>query len=288
MGPRSPSASAHSSQIVTPRSWSHFTLVSPRRNQSSSAKTERVWTFLVVTSGNPLERSNRIWWPKTESVPVPVRSDFSTPSSRTRLRRARDCCTTSNLVAERDLSADRRPGASSHPHRAPHPPHVHAAPAPDGRALRRDVVLGEHRAGEPLAEARVEAAGDRVLGGAVEGPHLPLGVAAPVAPGRDHADVETVEPLAVRVDREDVVRVLEEYADPARAVVEPPRVDDVVGADPERFGDRAELAGGDRPLAQQRRGLEGEPVRPLDRQQAGLALLDHGAAPRRTARFEPG
>ena len=52
-GPRSPLSSAHSSQIVTPRSCSHLTLVSPRRNHSSSAKTERVCTFLVVTSGKP-------------------------------------------------------------------------------------------------------------------------------------------------------------------------------------------------------------------------------------------
>ena len=84
--------SAHSSQIVTPRSCSHFTLVSPRRNHSSSAKTERVCTFFVVTSGKPSVRSNRIWWPKTLRVPVPVRSDFSAPSSRMRWRRSRYTC----------------------------------------------------------------------------------------------------------------------------------------------------------------------------------------------------
>src|SRR6266478_6264442 len=36
-------------------------------------------SFLVVTRGNPCSRSKRIWWPKTESVPVPVRSRFSRP-----------------------------------------------------------------------------------------------------------------------------------------------------------------------------------------------------------------
>ena len=40
---------------------------------------ERRCSFLVVSSGNPSARSNRIWWPNTLSVPVPVRSDFSTP-----------------------------------------------------------------------------------------------------------------------------------------------------------------------------------------------------------------
>src|SRR3954453_7940894 len=155
MGPRSPFWSAHSSQMVTPRSWSHLTLVSPRRNHSSSAKTDRVWTFLVVTSGKPSERSKRIWCPKTESVPVPVRSDFSTPSSRTRVRRSRYCCTGPNLVADGHLSADRRAGVSSPPPRLPHPPHVHPAPAPDRGALGRDVLLRQHRPGQPLAEAGV-------------------------------------------------------------------------------------------------------------------------------------
>src|SRR4051812_13295106 len=154
--------------MVTPRSWSHFTLVSPRRNHSSSAKTDRVWTFFVVTSGKPADRSKRIWWPKTESVPVPVRSGFSTPSSRTRVRRSRYCCTTLNLVGERDLSADGGAGVSSHPHLGPLAPHVHPPAPADGGALRRDVPLRQHRAGQPLAEAGVEAAGDGVLGGGVE------------------------------------------------------------------------------------------------------------------------
>src|ERR1051326_143701 len=48
-------------------------------------------SFLVVTSGNPWFRSNRIWWPNTESVPVPVRSCFSTPRPRIRSIRSRYC-----------------------------------------------------------------------------------------------------------------------------------------------------------------------------------------------------
>ena len=93
-------ASAHSSQIVMPRSWSHLTLVSPRMNHSSSPKIDRVCTFLVVTSGNPSARSKRIWWPKTLRVPVPVRSDFSTPSSRIRRRRSRYACMGTNVPVQ--------------------------------------------------------------------------------------------------------------------------------------------------------------------------------------------
>ena len=37
-----------------PRSCSHLTLVSPRRNHSSSPNTDRVWIFFVVTSGKPV------------------------------------------------------------------------------------------------------------------------------------------------------------------------------------------------------------------------------------------
>src|SRR5215213_1190644 len=76
-----------------PRSCSHFTLVSPRMNHNSSPNTDRVCTFLVVTSGKPAARSKRIWCPKTLRVPVPVRSPFSTPSSRTRRTSSRYCCT---------------------------------------------------------------------------------------------------------------------------------------------------------------------------------------------------
>src|SRR5471030_1011751 len=49
-------------------------------------------TFLVVTSGNPWARSKRIWWPKMERVPVPVRSVFSTPRSRASRNRSRYWC----------------------------------------------------------------------------------------------------------------------------------------------------------------------------------------------------
>src|ERR1700732_4453519 len=48
-------------------------------------------SFLVVTSGNPSLRSNRIWCPKTDRVPVPVRSRFSTPRLRISSIRSRYC-----------------------------------------------------------------------------------------------------------------------------------------------------------------------------------------------------
>src|SRR5262249_14646396 len=76
--------SAQSSQIVTPCSLRYLTLVSPARNQSSSWTIDLRCSFLVVVSGKPSARSKRIWWPNTDSVPVPVRSRFSAPSARIR------------------------------------------------------------------------------------------------------------------------------------------------------------------------------------------------------------
>ncbi len=58
-------------------------LRSPRRNQNSSSATPRMNTRLVVISGKPALRSKRIWWPNTDRVPVPVRSDFGVPCSMT-------------------------------------------------------------------------------------------------------------------------------------------------------------------------------------------------------------
>ena len=58
-------------------------LVSPGRNHSSSWMIDFRCSFLVVTSGKPPARSKRIWWPNTDSVPVPVRSLLRTPWSST-------------------------------------------------------------------------------------------------------------------------------------------------------------------------------------------------------------
>jgi len=49
------------------------------------------WHFLVVTRGNPSDKSKRIWWPKTLRVPVPVRSSLVAPFSRTWLINFRYC-----------------------------------------------------------------------------------------------------------------------------------------------------------------------------------------------------
>src|SRR5262249_37147600 len=76
---------------------------SPRRNQSSSTATDLKWIFLVVTSGKPPERSKRIWYPKTLVVPVPVRSLFGIPWSRT-------CRTNSSYCAIRPKIAARPAG----------------------------------------------------------------------------------------------------------------------------------------------------------------------------------
>ena len=128
--------------------------------------------------------------------------------------------------------------------------------AADGGALRRDVLLGEDGAGQPLAEAGVEAAGDRVLVEVVERADLDVRVAAAVAPQPGHADVEPLELVAVGAQREHGAGVVEQDADPAGAVVAPLRVPDVGGADAEGVGDLAQDGRLDRAVLDQRRGLE--------------------------------
>ena len=78
-GPKSPSSRAHSSHMVQPRSVNQLLLLDPVRNHSNSTMMDFKCTFFVVTSGKPWRKSKRIWWPNTLRVPVPVRSDFSTP-----------------------------------------------------------------------------------------------------------------------------------------------------------------------------------------------------------------
>src|SRR6185437_2118307 len=66
-------------------------LVSPRRNQRSSWMIERTCIFFVVRRGKQSRRSNRSCAPKTEKVPVLVRSNFHFPFLRTK-RRSRWYC----------------------------------------------------------------------------------------------------------------------------------------------------------------------------------------------------
>src|SRR5438270_13810545 len=65
----------------TPRACRSFTSELPARNQRSSATTDRKASRLVVTAGNPRDRSKRIISPNTARVPMPVRSARSSPSS---------------------------------------------------------------------------------------------------------------------------------------------------------------------------------------------------------------
>ena len=84
----------------TPCSCRYFTLVSPRRNHSSSYIIDLRCSFFVVRSGKPLARSKRIWLPNTLFVPVPVRSVLVAPSVRMRFRRLRYCCIVVILLLE--------------------------------------------------------------------------------------------------------------------------------------------------------------------------------------------
>jgi hypothetical protein len=54
-------------------------------------KIARVWSFLVVSKGNPFDKSNLNCRPKTERVPVPVLSVLDAPVSRMSSMRLRYC-----------------------------------------------------------------------------------------------------------------------------------------------------------------------------------------------------
>jgi leucyl aminopeptidase len=62
---------------------------------------ERVCSFLVVSSGKPSARSKRICQPKTDSVPVPVRSVLGWPCSSTWRIRSRYGCMGARLPTRR-------------------------------------------------------------------------------------------------------------------------------------------------------------------------------------------
>ena len=79
----------------------------------------------------------------------------------------------------------------------------------------------------------------------------------------------------VRVERQHRVRVPQQYADPAGAVVEPGEVDHVVLADPQRPHDPHPVLVRHRPAAQQRRRRERQPGSGAShRHQAGPALAE--------------
>ncbi len=104
-----------------------------------------------------------------------------------------------------------------------------AAGALEGGALGRDIGrLGESCVDEPLREARVEAAGDRVFVSAAsdERSHLEGRVVAYVM-RTDHAQLDRVERGPVGLERKDLARRAEHHHAPARAIVDPLVVNDV-------------------------------------------------------------
>src|SRR3954447_22619967 len=83
-------------------------LVSPLRNQSSSCTIAFNGSRLVVSIGKPAERLKRIWWPKIDNVPVPVRSCFSAPSARIRSSRSWYWFMASHLFEDGEVSGRRK------------------------------------------------------------------------------------------------------------------------------------------------------------------------------------
>ena len=63
--------------------------VSPFRNHSNSWMIERKCSFFVVSTGKVSPTGNRACAPKTDSVPVPVRSPLARPSLKTSRNKSR-------------------------------------------------------------------------------------------------------------------------------------------------------------------------------------------------------
>jgi hypothetical protein len=112
-------------------------------------------------------------------------------------------------------------------------------------------TYGEAVAGQPLADAGVEAAGDRVLDdpdARAEGAHLDGTFRARRVETRN-ADVEVSEGRPVGLHGQDRVGVPHQDDDPARAVVAPGDVHDVVVPECQSGQDHGTLGLGHRSLA---------------------------------------
>src|SRR5687768_4248276 len=163
--------------MVTPWSRSQPTLLSPRRNHSSSTAIERKWTFLVVTRGNRSDRSYRSRSPKRLTVPVPVRSSFGVPCSRIRRRRS------SYWVSMGAPSTARGYGWA--PTRCAARPHPHHRPVGPRQTSLRGLV-GEparDRGGPAPAVGRAARAPLAVAAAGLDRPGGTAGAAGPRAPG---------------------------------------------------------------------------------------------------------
>ena len=205
------------------------------------------------------------------------------------MRRSRYCCTIPNLVADRGL-APRTVVRVSPPTHTVLPSRLTCTrPArPIAVPCAATYDSGRRRAGQPLAEAGVEAAGDRVLdrGGsnartstsASEPPSRP----GPTTPMSRPSNAEGSGSRSRTARRPPGVRR------PSRARCRPTWLSTTSS----RVIRSArvivvEVLVVDRAVAQQRRRLEREPVPARDGDQPGAALLHDGLAARRTTRFEP-
>ena len=125
-----------------------------------------------------------------------------------------------------------------------------AAGSLERSALGRDIGrLGESRADEPLREARIQAAGDRVLVSAAadERPHLEGRVVARFM-RTDHAQLERIERGPVGLERKDLARGPKHHRTPARAVVDPLMMNDVRRRQSERRAIFASTSGSSAPV----------------------------------------
>ena len=172
------------------------------------------------------------------------------------------------------------------------PPPTQTVPSASWVTCTRPRVLAgdvgrRHPSGaqQPLGDRGVQAPGHRVLvhSAVLVRERAELGRAVGVQ--ADDADLEIV---VARADGEDRLGVGQQRGDPARAVVGPLRVDDLLAPDAEHRRDAVQRLVVDRPAAQQRGRGEREPaLDAADRDEPGAALLHDALGRLAAARLEP-
>src|SRR5436190_11831304 len=140
---------------------------------------------------------------------------------------------------EANLAVNNRDDVAADPDVVAVPAQVDAAGALQRGALRRDVRrLGEPGTDQPLGEARVEAARDRILVSAAadERAYLERGVVTRFLRAH-HAELERIQRDPIRLERKHLTGGAQHHRAPSGAVVDPLVVDDVGRLQSERPSD---------------------------------------------------
>src|SRR5436190_9539087 len=177
-----------------------------------------------------------------------------------------------------DLAADAADAVAADPERRAFARDADATGAAETGALCSQVAFGRPAgADQPLAEAGVEAAGDRVFverGTADEAAHFERALAARRMRADDADGGEALHARRVGLEREHGRRRIELEAEPVRSVLQELRSDDVAAIGAERRDDGLELIRSNLGARERRRRERRAHVVDLDAHQADAALLN--------------